>query len=367
MGGAVLSGELQRFSLHAVCPRRLALPSKPARLPGRNTLIRSGLFVWRQYDQNCVSYAFFFLTLTSRLSKLSLLIRYAYHLTLATFHGFTQESFCQIGSSIQETPIEVVLPASQRAEVAALLKPGLRAPGTDSLIPFSKGDLMDGKTKMRFCMFAALLLTLVTAGLAHDRNDRDGYYQSSSMDSRQYGYENGHRDGVHHGREDRLRSLGYNMRSDDYKKSDRGYQKHMGNKGVYKAGYRQGYEAGYDNAYYQRDNGRFGGLYGRREDRYGRDDRYGWGNRNQRDDYYSRGSYNRVAFQNGYRDGLDDGQKDMRKNEDFDPNDHGDYRDADNGYKSGYGSKEAYKQEYRQGYLGGYREGFGARQYGRWR
>jgi hypothetical protein len=57
----------------------------------------------------------------------------------------------------------------------------------------------------------------------------------------------------------------------------------------------------------------------------------------------------------------------LRKNKDYDPTDHGDYRDADNGYRSSYGSKDTYKRQYRSGYVEGYREGFGTRQYGRWR
>jgi hypothetical protein len=217
-------------------------------------------------------------------------------------------------------------------------------------------------------MLFTLVFTVAGIGLAHDQRDQDASYTRSSQSSRQEGYENGYGDGARHAREDRQRGLGYSVRSDDFKKADRGYQKYMGDKGDYKAGYREGYQAGYDTAYNRNDRGGFGGRYGRG------DDRYGWGNTNgrdpyysgKRDPYYSGGGYNGIAFQNGYRDGLDDGQKDLRKNDRFDPNDHGDYRDADNGYKGSYGNKDAYRQQYRQGYLRGYEEGYGRRQYGRW-
>src|SRR5688572_2013560 len=99
-------------------------------------------------------------------------------------------------------------------------------------------------------MIGLVLALMFVAGpvvSAHDRND--GRYQRELSNSRQYGYENGLRDGAHHGRDDRERNIGYNVRSDDYKKADRGYQKHMGNKGNYKDGYREGYQDGYNNAY----------------------------------------------------------------------------------------------------------------------
>ena len=211
---------------------------------------------------------------------------------------------------------------------------------------------MTNRSKIMLGMLFTFLFTFAIPSFARDYDDRDrGYWRGGARDD---GYRNGYQDGRHHGQEDRDRRTAYNMRSRDYKKADRGYEKYMGHKDDYKDGYRQGYQTGYDEGY-NRGGGFFGGIFGRRSDRdrdrYGRWS-YDWGN-NRRTDFSG------AAFNNGYRDGLDDGGKDVRKNKRFDPDDHGDYRDADNGYHGEYGSKEAYRQEYRRGYLQGYREAFG--------
>ena len=110
-------------------------------------------------------------------------------------------------------------------------------------------------------MVLAVLLALSGFAVAHE-NDR---YHGGALETRQHGYEHGYRDGFHHGREDRERRAGYDFRSDDYKHGDRSYEKYMGDKGRYKNGYREGYQAGYDDAYNSR-SGRFGDIYGRRDD-----------------------------------------------------------------------------------------------------
>jgi hypothetical protein len=84
---------------------------------------------------------------------------------------------------------------------------------------------------------------------------------------------------------------------------------------------------------------------------YGRDDRNGRG----------RDGTNNVAYDTGYRDGVDGAQKDISQNKRLDYNDHGWYRDAVHGYSSRYGNKETYRQQYRQGYEAGYRETFDQR------
>jgi hypothetical protein len=226
-----------------------------------------------------------------------------------------------------------------------------------------------------FGMMAALILGLGTVGQAHDYGTDSGRYDREGwQDARRQGYEQGYRDGAQHGQADRQRGVGYDIRNNDFKKGDRGYNKAVGNKGEYKKGYREGYQAGYDRAYYARGQGRYGDIYGRGDDRYGdvygrrdgRDDRYGRWDPSDRGVYSDRrGGYSGVAYQNGYRKGLEDGRNDVRKNKAYDPQGHDDYSDADNGYHSEYGSKQAYKQEFRNGYRRGYQEGFGAQQYGR--
>ena len=76
--------------------------------------------------------------------------------------------------------------------------------------------------------------------------------------------------------------------------------------------------------------------------------------------------YERVPFDNGYRDGYDKGQEDARDNDDYDPIRHSRYRSADRGYDRRYGSKEEYKDVYREGFREGYEEGYrGSDPYGR--
>ena len=86
--------------------------------------------------------------------------------------------------------------------------------------------------------------------------------------------------------------------------------------------------------------------------------------RDRDDDVYERRGwgYADVAYDTGYRDGLEDGQKDLDHRKSFDPDDHGNYRDSDHGYRDSLGPKDSYRREYRTGYLRGYEDG-----YGRWR
>ena len=200
---------------------------------------------------------------------------------------------------------------------------------------------------------AAFVVVLSGLALAHDNKDRDRY-DGGSLDARQHGYEHGFRDGLHHGREDRERNASYNFKGDDYKKGDRGYEKYMGNKDTYKKGYREVYQAGYGDGYNRR-SGRIRDIYGRSSDRdidRDRDDRDGV--------YADRGwGYTDVAYDIGYRDGVDKGRSDANGNKSFDPERPDRYRDADHGYRDSYGDKEAYKRQYRDGFRRGYEDGFG--------
>ena len=89
-------------------------------------------------------------------------------------------------------------------------------------------------------------------------------------------------------------------------------------------------------------------------DLFGRDDRY-----------YSR-DVGRIAYDEGYRDGAKDGSKDGRRGERFSLRRHGDYRDADDGYRRQYGPRHLYQRVYRRGFEAGYRRGYASRAYGRY-
>ena len=169
--------------------------------------------------------------------------------------------------------------------------------------------------------------------------------------ARQHGYEHGYRDGYHHGREDRERHAKYEVETKDYKEGDRGYDKHMGDQDEYKRGYRTGYKGGYEDAFYNRP-GKFAQIYGREE----------VPARQERGTTIIEvrpGGYSDFAYDNGYRDGIRAGQKDLRDGTSFDPAGHTHYRDGDYGYASSLGNIEVYKRHYREGFLRGYEDGYG--------
>jgi hypothetical protein len=78
---------------------------------------------------------------------------------------------------------------------------------------------------------------------------------------------------------------------------------------------------------------------------------------NRDDRYYGNDIY-RVAENNGYRDGVDVGNKDSRAGKSFRPEKSERYENADRGYRRDYGNKDTYKQAYRDGFRRGYEAGY---------
>ena len=78
--------------------------------------------------------------------------------------------------------------------------------------------------------------------------------------------------------------------------------------------------------------------------------------------YPTRGVYGRDierrAYDYGYREGLEQGNNDARRNRSFSPERHGEFRDADDGFRRGDGDRSFYRQSYRQGFQVGYRESY---------
>jgi len=68
----------------------------------------------------------------------------------------------------------------------------------------------------------------------------------------------------------------------------------------------------------------------------------------------------RIAHENGYRDGRSAGEKDARKGKSFSFERHDDWRDADDGYHRDFGDRDFYRHEFREGFRSGYSEGFNA-------
>jgi hypothetical protein len=74
-----------------------------------------------------------------------------------------------------------------------------------------------------------------------------------------------------------------------------------------------------------------------------------------RQSFYDSG---RVAYDNGFREGLKQGEKDGRKNDAFRYQDEKTFQRADKGYHREYGSLERYRQSFRTGYSAGYSDGY---------
>ena len=69
--------------------------------------------------------------------------------------------------------------------------------------------------------------------------------------------------------------------------------------------------------------------------------------------------FDRRAYDNGYREGLEEGRNDARHNRYFSYDRHSEYRDADDGYHRRDGDREFYRRSYRRGFEAGYNEAYG--------
>ena len=86
--------------------------------------------------------------------------------------------------------------------------------------------------------------------------------------------------------------------------------------------------------------------------------------------YRDGGYYREVeqrAFDNGFREGVRAGEHDARDNRRYEPQRHGDWRDADDGYRREYGDRDRYRASFRSGFESGYSQGFRRFDDGRYR
>ena len=66
----------------------------------------------------------------------------------------------------------------------------------------------------------------------------------------------------------------------------------------------------------------------------------------------------RRAYDNGYREGLDEGRDDARHRRPFSLDRHGEYRSAERGYRRADGERDPYREGFRRGFETGYRDAF---------
>jgi hypothetical protein len=200
-------------------------------------------------------------------------------------------------------------------------------------------------------LFGLTIMTSLTAQAQYRNRDGYGYGQ----DVYRIAADQGYRDGVNRGAEDARDNDRYNPEgTSQYKDGKNGHRSEYGNKEAYKQAYREGFRRGYDVGFRQYANNRQGR--GRNDDPYyGRNDDYG-----RSGDYggYGRNDIYRVAQEQGYRDGVEQGAEHARDGKRFDPEGTRRYKNADQGYRSEYGNKEEYKQAYRGSFRQGYEEGY---------
>lgn len=185
-------------------------------------------------------------------------------------------------------------------------------------------------------LLIAVALTLSAMALAHDDDDYRGY----SAQAQRYGYQQGYKDGVRHGKDDYEDRRSYNVQSNDWDRASRGYSEWMGSFRVFQNSYRDGYQRGYDVAYnragdWRDDHGRF-----------------------ERDGYRYDGWETRRAAQNyGFEDGCRIGREDTYRAKPFNPYPRSGNH-ADRGYRREYGDKNEYREEYSRAYRQGYESVF---------
>ncbi len=68
--------------------------------------------------------------------------------------------------------------------------------------------------------------------------------------------------------------------------------------------------------------------------------------------------FERRAYDNGFREGIEEARNDVRRGRSFDMNRHDEYRDADEGYHRRDGDRDFYRRVYRRGFEAGYRQTF---------
>ena len=66
-----------------------------------------------------------------------------------------------------------------------------------------------------------------------------------------------------------------------------------------------------------------------------------------------------TGYDRGYREGVQQGERDNRQGRDPQVERNSVYRDGDRGYQDRYGSRDVYRDDFRRGFFAGYRDGYG--------
>ncbi len=74
--------------------------------------------------------------------------------------------------------------------------------------------------------------------------------------------------------------------------------------------------------------------------------------------YEARRDIGRIAYDNGFRQGMENGERDARRGRRFDIDRDRDFRNADWGYRHEFGPRDEYRRVFRDGYRAGYEQGY---------
>ena len=208
------------------------------------------------------------------------------------------------------------------------------------------------------CALSMTLASSVPSSAQTVTRTSTGYYDRYDR----YAFDNGYTAGAREGERDARDNHDYGFKRDDtYEDADAGYR--GGDRNRYRDEFRHGYEVGYDRAYR----------------RYARE---GWS-----EDHpipppvsnyptypdrpgtvvtvpvpiYHENVNSRIAYENGFRDGADEGRKDFERRRAFEPTRRDRYKDGDRGYEDRFGSRDEYKADYRAGFRAGYEEAYRTR------
>ena len=202
--------------------------------------------------------------------------------------------------------------------------------------------------KSRMAAFT-VVVTLALSGLAlaqgrygdrdGDRDDDDGYYRRGNHNqAREYGHQNGYRDGYARGQHEGRENDPSDFRTPDWRQAGRGYENWMGPFGQYQNGYRDGYGQSFRVGFQSIQSWRRGDGDG--------DDRA-----------YPRpvfGGFGGTAFRWGFADGSRVAREDLERGKPYRAEPRGPYEDRDRGYASREGDQRYYKERYSEAYRQGY-------------
>jgi len=202
--------------------------------------------------------------------------------------------------------------------------------------------------KQRMQWMAALAVMALTIVLASSTTANaqiyDRPYAANVTQTRQYGYDNGYRDGAARGQHEGRENDPYDYHTPDWRQATRGYQSWMGPVSYFQQGYQQGYAAGFQSGfasvrpavpYVEHNNFRPASD----PDRYDQN----------------------VGYSFGRQDGAEAAREDLYHDKPFNPNPRGRYGSMDHGYRREYGDKGYYKSQYDSGYHAGYEAVFNRR------